>query len=90
VFAKKGGQRWSSPGAPPAAAMAARCDRRASGGEVSSFIGARALWRGSWESSPSGLQHGARAVRVATANSQPGAALRAYGDDVVGWPARRA
>jgi hypothetical protein len=66
---------------------------RVRGGEVSSFIGARALWRGSRESSPSGLRHGTRAVRAAraaTANSQPGAALRAYGGDVVGWPARRA
>jgi hypothetical protein len=45
---------------------------------------------GSRESSPSGLRHGARAVRAATTNSQPGAALREYGDDAVGWPARRA
>jgi hypothetical protein len=65
------------------------CDR-ARGGEVSSFIGARALWRGSRELSPSGLRHATRAVRAATANSQPGAALRAYGGDAVGWPARRA
>jgi hypothetical protein len=35
---------------------------KARGGEVSSFIGARALWRGSRESSPSGLRHGTRAV----------------------------
>jgi hypothetical protein len=63
---------------------------KARGGEVSSFIGARALWRGSRESSHSGLRHGARAVRAVTANSQPGAALRAYGGDAVGWPAQRA
>jgi hypothetical protein len=69
VFAKKGSRRWSSPGAPPAAAMAARCGGKARGGEVSSFKGARALWRGSRELSPRGLRHGARAVRVATANS---------------------
>jgi hypothetical protein len=61
---------------------------RVRGGEVSSFIGARALWRGSRESSPSGLRHGTRAVRAATANSQSGAALRAYGGDAVGWPAQ--
>jgi hypothetical protein len=71
--------------------MAARCEGgKARGGEVSSFIGACALWRGSRESSPSGLRQGTRAVRAATANSQPGAALRAYSGDAVGWPARRA
>jgi hypothetical protein len=41
---------------------------KARGGEVSSFIGTRVLWRGSRKSSHSGLQHGARAVRAATAN----------------------
>jgi hypothetical protein len=61
---------------------------KAHGGEVTSFIGARALWRGSRESSHSGLRHGARAVRAATTNSQPEAALRAYGGDAVGWPVR--
>jgi hypothetical protein len=70
--------------------MAARCGGKAHSGEVSSFIGAHALWRGSRVSSPSGLRHGTRAVRTAMANSQPGAALRAYGGDAVGWPARRA
>jgi hypothetical protein len=90
VFAEKGSLRWSSPGAPLAAAMAARCGGKARGGEVSSFIGAHAWWRGSRESSPSGLRHGARPVRAATTYSQPGAVLRAYGGDAVGWPARRA
>jgi hypothetical protein len=48
------------------------------------------LVEGVMESLHSGLRHGARAVRAAMANSQPGPALRAYGGDAVGWPARRA
>jgi hypothetical protein len=63
---------------------------KARGGEVSSFIGAHALWRGSRESLHSGLRHGARAVQAATANSRPGAARRAYDGDSVGFPARPA
>jgi hypothetical protein len=59
---------------------------RARGGEVSSFIGARALWRGSRESSDSGLRHGQGGG--AAANSCPGAVRHAYGDVAVGWPSR--
>jgi hypothetical protein len=59
---------------------------KARGGEVSSFIGARVLWRGSRKSSHSGLRHGARAVRAATANSGLWAVRRANGQGRCGRP----
>jgi hypothetical protein len=59
---------------------------KARGGEVSSFIGTRALWRGSRESSHIRLRHG-QGGGVA-GNSRPGAARRAYGSVGVGWPAQ--
>jgi hypothetical protein len=59
---------------------------KARSGEVSSFIGACALWRGSRESSHSGLRHGQGGGTAV--NSRPGAARRAYGGVAVGWPAQ--